>query len=77
LSDKYLDVIRYHSSYPWHTEEEYKHLTNDKDKRTLKDVLDFNNIDLYSKEDDTIIDSHVKSYYEKILNEYFFGDLEW
>ena len=77
LSDKYLDVIRYHSFYPWHTEGEYKYLTNDKDKDILKNVLDFNSFDLYSKEDDTIIDSHVKSYYEDLLNEYFFGELKW
>ena len=77
LSDKYLDVIRYHSFYPWHTEGEYKHLTNDKDKDTLKNVLDFNSFDLYSKEDDTVIDVHVKSYYEDLLNEYFFGELKW
>ena len=72
-----LDVIRYHSFYPWHTEGEYKYLTNDKDKDILKNVLDFNSFDLYSKEDDTIIDSHVKSYYDDLLNEYFFGELEW
>ena len=77
LSDKYLDVIRYHSFYPWHTEGEYKHLTNDKDKDTLKNVLDFNSFDLYSKEDDTVIDVHVKRYYSDLLNEYFFGELEW
>ena len=77
LSDKYLDVIRYHSFYPWHAEGEYKHLTNDKDKEILKNVLEFNNFDLYSKEDDTVIDVHVKSYYSDLLNEYFFDELEW
>jgi len=77
LTDKYLDVIRYHSFYPWHTEGEYKHLTNRNDEDTLKKVLEFNNFDLYSKEDDVLIDSHVKSYYNDILNEYFFGELCW
>jgi hypothetical protein len=28
-------------------------------------------------EDDTIIDAHVISYYNDLLNEYFFGELEW
>ena len=77
LTDKYLDVIRYHSFYPWHTGGEYKHLTNRNDEDTLKKVLDFNNFDLYSKEDDILIDEHVKSYYKDILNEYFFGELCW
>ena len=77
LSDKYLDVIRYHSFYPWHTEGEYSHFMNKKDEDTLKNVLEFNKFDLYSKEDDILIDKHVKSYYEDILNEYFFGELSW
>ena len=45
--------------------------------QTLKNVLEFNKFDLYSKEDDILIDKHVKSYYEDILNEYFFGELSW
>ena len=77
LSGKYLDVIRYHSFYPWHTEGEYKHFTNRNDEDTLKKVLMFNNFDLYSKEDDILIDNHVKSYYNDILNEYFWGELYW
>ena len=50
---------------------------NKKDEDTLKNVLEFNKFDLYSKEDDILIDKHVKSYYEDILNEYFFGELSW
>ena len=42
-----------------------------KTKIPFKNVLDFNNFDLYSKEDDTVIDVHVKSYYSDLLNEYF------
>ena len=52
ISDRYLDVIRYHSFYPWHTEGEYKQFMNEKDEEILRDVLEFNNFDLYSKEDD-------------------------
>ena len=77
LEEKYLDIIRYHSFYPWHTEGEYSHFMNKKDEDTLKNVLEFNKFDLYSKEDDILIDKHVKSYYEDILNEYFFGELSW
>lgn len=77
LSQKYLDVIRYHSLYPWHTNGDYKHLTNKKDEWVLENVVEFNTFDLYSKEDNTLIDIHVKSYYYDILNEYFFGELCW
>ncbi len=77
ISDKYLDVIRYHSFYPWHTEGEYKQFLNKKDEETLKNVLEFNNFDLYSKEDDTEITEEVKEYYNKLLDEYFDGELDW
>jgi len=77
LSEKYMDVIRYHSLYPWHSEGEYKHLTNRKDEETLKNILEFNRFDLYSKEDSILIDKHVRSYYDDILSEYFFGELCW
>lgn len=77
LSDKYLNVIRYHSFYPWHTENEYKQFMNTKDQETLKNVLEFNNFDLYSKEDDVEIDEDIKKYYDNLLNEYFDGELNW
>lgn len=77
LSDKYLDVIRYHSFYPWHTQGEYKHFMNKKDEQTLKNILEFNNFDLYSKEDDVEINDNVKKYYDDLLNVYFNGELNW
>lgn len=77
LSEKYMDVIRYHSFYPWHTDGEYRQFMIEKDIETLKDVLQFNEFDLYSKEDDTIISSDIKLYYDKLLDEYFCGELWW
>ena len=71
LSDKYLDVIRYHSFYPWHTSEEYKQFMNDEDQIKLDSVLKFNEFDLYSKEDPIEITKEVKDYYTNLLNEYF------
>ena len=50
---------------------------NTKDQETLKNVLEFNNFDLYSKEDDVQIDEDVKKYYDNLLNEYFNGELNW
>ena len=77
ISDRYLNVIRYHSFYPWHTEGEYHQFMNKKDEEILKDVLEFNNFDLYSKEDDTEITKEVKEYYDNLLDEYFEGELDW
>lgn len=77
ISQKYLDIIRYHSFYPWHTGGDYYQFMNEKDKTTLKNVLDFNSFDLYSKEDPIEITGEVKEYYDKLLDEYFKGDLSW
>ena len=77
ISDRYLDIIRYHSFYPWHTGNDYYHFMNEKDKIILKDVLMFNEFDLYSKEDDTEITDEVKKYYDNLLDEYFQGEMQW
>ena len=72
-----MDIIRYHSFYPWHSENEYFQFMKETDKKILKNVIDFNNFDLYSKEDDTDITDEVKKYYDNILDEYFNGELKW
>tara|TARA_B100001094_G_scaffold317971_1_gene360996 strand:- start:751 stop:1518 length:768 start_codon:yes stop_codon:yes gene_type:complete len=77
ISEKYLDIIRYHSFYPWHTGNDYYCFMKEKDKKILKDVLMFNEFDLYSKEDDVEISDEVKKYYDNILDEYFNGELNW
>ena len=77
LSEKYWDIIRYHSFYPWHKETEYSQFMNYKDHDTLKNVLEFNQFDLYSKEDDIHISNDVKIYYDNLLNEFFSGELQW
>jgi len=77
ISQKYLDIIRYHSFYPWHTGGDYYQFMNEKDKTTLKNINEFNSFDLYSKEDPIEITEEVKAYYDKLLDEYFKGDLSW
>tara|TARA_B100001287_G_C22634830_1_gene506991 strand:- start:588 stop:1298 length:711 start_codon:yes stop_codon:yes gene_type:complete len=77
ISDKYLKIIRYHSFYPWHTYNEYKQFMVDSDYDILKNVKEFNQFDLYSKEDNTNISNDIKEYYDNLLDEYFQGDLKW
>ncbi len=77
LSDRYLNMIRYHSFYPWHTEGEYTRFMIDSDENIKKDVLMFNMFDLYSKEDDININDDIKKYYDELLDEYFLDDLYW
>lgn len=41
-----LNMIRYHSFYPWHREGAYREFMEDKDEQALKDVLAFNPCEL-------------------------------
>lgn len=78
LSDSSLNMIRYHSLYPWHTNNEYHQFMTKKDYITLEQVKYFNKFDLYSKEDDpNQITEEIIEYYNEILNEYFDGPLQW
>ena len=77
ISKKYLDVIRYHSFYPWHTSGEYKQFMRDGDQVILKNVNYFNNFDLYSKEDSPDISDEIKEYYSELLDEFFPEILQW
>ena len=77
ISEKSMNIIRYHSFYPWHTSGDYHEFMTDEDKKTLEDVIYFNQFDLYSKEDDTNISDEVKEYYNQILDEFFIKNLQW
>ena len=78
LDERYANIIRYHSFYPWHSGGAYKEFMNDKDHKLLKDVLEFNSFDLYSKEDkDFKLTDDIKYYYEDLLNEFFPTELQW
>ena len=77
ISRKYMDVIRYHSFYPWHTSGEYREFLCENDSEILKNVKKFNEFDLYSKEDSVEITDEIKKYYDQLLEEYFDGELNW
>ena len=77
MSDRTLNMIRYHSLYPWHTGGSYDDFMGPGDEFILKDVLEFNSFDLYSKEDPIEITDSVKDYYNELLDEYFLGEMEW
>ena len=44
-------MIRFHSHYLWHKENEYGHLEDEKDREMKSWVQKFNQFDLYSKDD--------------------------
>lgn len=78
LSKHYWDLIRYHSFYPWHTGKAYEYFMKSEDEQLMKDVLEFNSFDLYSKEDkEFILTEEIKDYYEKLLQEYFPYELQF
>jgi inositol oxygenase len=79
-----LAMIRYHSAYPWHSYGAYRHLMTEKDEDMMKHVLDFNQFDLYTKDDDDILSpsdiDELWSYYQPIIDKYIPGDggkLKW
>ena len=73
-----MNIIRYHSFYPWHSKGEYRQFMNEGDYITLKNVNFFNQFDLYSKEEKEFqITDTMKEYYDNLLNEYFPENLQW
>lgn len=72
MTNKYMNVIRFHSFYPWHTGGDYKQFMRDGDEIILQDVLQFNQYDLYSKtDDDFVLTEDIKRYYDDLLDLYF------
>lgn len=68
-----LDMIRYHSFYPWHREGAYQHLCAPQDQEALQNVLAFNPYDLYSKSDSPPDPVALRPYYETLIEKYFGG----
>jgi len=77
ICEDYMDIIRYHSFYPWHSCGEYSQFMNENDNIKLLNVKNFNTFDLYSKEDLPDISDEIKEYYDNLLDEYFPQELQW
>jgi inositol oxygenase len=74
IPDEGLAMIRYHSFYPWHKENAYRWMMNDKDERMLEAVRAFNPYDLYSKSDEVPRVEDLKEYYKGVIEEYIGWD---
>jgi inositol oxygenase len=77
LPDEALYMIRYHSFYPWHQEGAYHQFMDDRDKRMLPWVKEFNPYDLYSKSAERPDLEKLKPYYEELIAEYLPAELRW
>lgn len=73
-----LDMVRYHSAYPWHTARIYDHFMKDEDYATLDWVLEFNKYDLYTKDENNALDiDELWPYYQTLVDKYLPGKLRW
>lgn len=70
-------IIRYHSFYPLHRENEYLWMLNDQDRAMLKWVKAFNPFDLYSKGDRVPNVKELTPYYRDLVAEYLPEKLNW
>ena len=63
-------MIRYHSLYPWHKENEYQEICDNKDFEMLPWVKLFNKYDLYTKCETQYSIEELKDYYTPIIKKY-------
>lgn len=70
-------MIRYHSFYPWHREEEYEYLLDEHDRQMLPWIRKFNTYDLYSKRPERPDWGKLSGYYTGLINKYLPGQLGW
>jgi inositol oxygenase len=77
-----LNIIRFHSFYPWHREHAYEHLMKESDYELRNLVKKFSDCDLYSKSSavhsSEDIEKRLKPYYQSLIEKYFPDPvLEW
>ena len=78
LPEEAYYMIRFHSLYLWHKENEYGHLFNEKDMEMLEWVKLFNKYDLYTKNDEEKMNlGELRSYYDKIVKKYIPNEIVW
>lgn len=77
LSEDGLFAIRFHSFYPYHTNREYLQFESAEDRRRLPAILELNACDLYSKVDSPPDITGLVSYYQKLVDEYIPGLVNW
>ena len=79
LPDIALKIIRYHSLYPWHSDNAYIELCNEEagDFEVLRWIKIFNNYDLYTKKQEPLNINELWPYYEKLIEKYAPGEINF
>ncbi|XP_061630220.1 inositol oxygenase isoform X2 [Phyllopteryx taeniolatus] len=72
-----LNMIRYHSFYPWHSQGDYMYLCDDTDLQMLLWVKEFNKFDLYTKVAELPNVEKLRPYYQSLIDKYCPGILKW
>ena len=72
-----LAMVRYHSCYPLHSGGAYAELLAPGDEETLEWVREFNKFDLYTKSDERPNVAELWPYYQKLIDKYLPGKLQW
>ncbi|MBL6940140.1 MAG: inositol oxygenase [Alphaproteobacteria bacterium] len=71
LPEPALYMLRYHSFYAAHREDEYAYLMDDRDREMFAWVKLFNQYDLYSKDHAKPDATALRPYYEALIEKYF------
>lgn len=77
LLEEGLYMLRYHSFYAWHRENEYSYLLDEHDKKMLPWVQLFNPYDLYSKNPEPPDWEKLRPYYEALIAKYLPSTLKF
>jgi inositol oxygenase len=70
-------IIRYHSFYAGHRENEYQHLMNQQDRAMFRWVRKFNPYDLYTKSDEPPDLERLLPWYRELVAKYFPDTIWW
>jgi len=73
IPEEGLNMIRFHSCYPWHDKRAFTHFEAPEDAEMMKWVKEFNKFDLYSKGDAVPDVESLKPYYQSLLEKYNIG----
>jgi inositol oxygenase len=78
IPEQGLNMIRFHSFYPWHDKRAFTHFECPEDAEMLQWVKEFNKFDLYSKGDALPDMEALMPYYQSLLEKYNIGGkLKW
>jgi inositol oxygenase len=77
LPEEALYILRFHSCYAFHTEDQYHWFMTEHDHEMLKWVKIFNQYDLYSKDEAEPDVEALKPFYQELINEFFPAKIKW